>query len=376
MRADSDEAADLRITDSLRTARLDVADPETRSKIVALASDLGQPRLGLNDQQYEALRTSVTDIIHGAWAVNFNLSLSSFENPCIASVSHLLDLTICSPLRPKPRFTFISSIAAAIFAKAQGGVKEVRYGMEAAVQMGYGLSKWVAEEICTAAAKYAAQKGVYLPVQIFRVGQVVGDTKHGIWNPKEAIPLTVQTALSTGALPVQDGGGVHYWLPVDTAAAAIVELAFRSRSDDEGGEARVFHVSNTTPLRWTTEFLPALASNNLSFEAVPPQEWMRRLESAVPNHRLLSFFKRTYGVGRDEQAFKRPEGAVDMSEARKYSNTLRDVTKIDNGMVGKFLNYWLGLEDWRSIQKPSDTVSQARVPHVGRRDSGVGIGKI
>lgn len=376
VRAESDEAADLRITESLRAARLEVADLETRLKVFALASDLGQSRLGLNDQQYEALRTSVTDIIHGAWAVNFNLSLSSFENPCIASVSHLLDLAICSPLHPKPRFSFISSIATVLFATAQGGVKEARYGLETATPMGYGQSKWVAEEICSAAAKYAAQKGVDLSVQILRVGQVVGDKKHGIWNPKEAIPLTVQTALSTGALPVGDGSDVHFWLPVDVSAAAIVELAFRSRSHDESGEARVFHVSNTTPLRWTTEFLSALASNNLSFEAVPPQEWLRRLESAVPNHRLLQFFKRTYGAARDEQAPKRAEGPVDMSEARKYSSALRSVTKIDEELVGKFLNYWLGLEAWRSIQKAPDAVGQARAPLVGRRDSGVGIGKI
>lgn len=353
-----------------------MADVETRLKIVSLASDLGQPHLGLNDQQYEALRTSVTDIIHGAWAVNFNLSLSSFENPCIASVSHLLDLAICSPLHPKPRFSFISSLATVASAMAQGGVKEIRYGPEVAVQMGYGQSKWVAEEICSAAAKYAVQKGVDFPVQILRVGQVVGDTDHGIWNPKEAIPLTVQTALSTGALPVRDGRDTNFWLPVDIAAAAIVELAFRSRSDDEGEEARVFHVSNTIPLRWNTEFLPALASNNLSFEAVPPQEWLRRLENAVPNHRLLQFFKRTYGAARDEQAPKRAEGAVDMSEAWKYSSALRGVTKIDEGLVGKFLNYWLGLKAWRSIQKPPDTVGQATAPGGGRRDSGVGIGKI
>ncbi|KAK7723951.1 putative NRPS-like protein biosynthetic cluster [Diaporthe eres] len=376
VRAESDEAADLRITESLHAARLEVGDVEKRLKIVSLASDLGQPRLGLNDQQYEALRTSVTDIIHGAWAVNFNLSLSSFENPCIASVSHLLDLAICSPLHPKPRFSFISSLATVASAMAQGGVKEIRYGLEAAIQMGYGQSKWVAEEICSAAAKYAAQKGVDFPVQILRVGQVVGDTEHGIWNPKEAIPLTVQTALSTGALPVRDGRDTNFWLPVDIAAAAIVELAFRSRSDDEGREARVFHVSNTIPLRWTTEFLPALASKNLSFEAVPPQEWLRRLENAVPNHRLLQFFKRTYGAARDEQAPKRAEGAVDMSEAWKYSSALRGVTKIDEGLVGKFLNYWLGLEAWRSIQKPPDTVGQATAPGGGRRDSGVGIGKI
>lgn len=343
---------------------------------MALASDIGETHLGLNDEQYESLRTSVTDIIHGAWAVNFNMSLSSFEHPSIASVSHLLNFAISSPLHPRPRFSFVSSIATVILAMAQGQVKEIRYGWEAAIQMGYGQSKWVAEEICSAAAKYAAQKGIDFPVQILRVGQVVGDTKHGMWNPKEAIPLTVQSALITGALPVREKDEVNFWLPVDIAADAVVELALRSRPDDDGKEARVFHVLSTTPLRWNAEFLPALASNNFSFEAVPPQEWLRRLESAVPNHRLLQFFKRTYGVVRDERAPKRAEGSIDLSEARKYSNALRSVTKIDEELVGKFLNYWLGLDAWKSIQKTAATDDQARAPQVGRKDSGVGIGKI
>lgn len=178
---------------------------------------------------------------------------------------HLLDLAISSPLKSKPRFSFISSIAAIFLARAQGLVKETRYRLEAAIQMGYGQSKWVAEEICSAAARYAVQKGVSLSVQILRVGQAVSDTKYGIWNPKEAIPLTVQTASTTGALPVREGSDLHFWLPVVTAAAAFSELVFRSRSDDDDKEARVFHVSNRTPLCWRTEFLPALASNNLSF---------------------------------------------------------------------------------------------------------------
>lgn len=204
VRAESDEAAALRLTESFREARLDEADHERRSKIVAFASDIRQHHLGLNDKKYEALRSSVTDIIHGAWAVNFNMSLSSFE-PFIASVSRLLQFSMSSLLYPKPTFSFISSIASVMRAGEHGVVNEARYGWEFTAPMGYGQSKWIAEEICFAAFKYAMQKGATLPIQILRVGQVVGDTNHGIWNPTEAIPLTVQSALTIGALPLIEG---------------------------------------------------------------------------------------------------------------------------------------------------------------------------
>ncbi|KAG8160364.1 hypothetical protein KVR01_009900 [Diaporthe batatas] len=368
VRADSDEAAELRITESLREARLEVADCEARLRVIALASDAGHDHLGLGEKQYESLRTTVTNIIHAAWAVNFNMSLSSFESS-IASVSRLLELSISSPLHSRPTFSFLSSIATIMRAREQGVVKETRYGWEAITPMGYGQSKWVAEEICSAAAKYAAQKGINLPIQVLRVGQVVGDTKHGIWNSKEAVPLTVQSALSVGALPLVEGDDVTSWLPVDIAGTAVVELALRDRSHDDAREARVFHVSSTEPLKWNTEFLPALKRNGLSFEAVPGPEWVRLLESAVPNHRLLQHFKTRYGaVGGDSEFPQRVLGAFDMSEAQKFSSALRKVPEIDEKQVGRLLQYWMGLEEWKSIQKEKSLN--------GRGDSGIGRGKI
>lgn len=262
-------------------------------------------------------------------------------------------------------------------AREQDVVKEARYGWEATTPIGYGQSKWVAEEICFAAAKYALQKGISLPIQVLRVGQVVGDTKHGIWNPKEAIPLTVQSALSVGALPLIEGNDVMFWLPADIAGTAVVELAFRDRSHDDAREARIFHVSSMAPLKWNTEFLSALKRNNLSFEAVPGPEWVRLLERAVPNHRLLQHFKTRYGaVGGGGQSSQRARGVFDMSEAQKYSSALREVPKVDKEQVGQFLTYWMGLEKWKSIQKAKNVEDQARTSSNGRRDSGIGIGKI
>lgn len=376
VRADSDEAAELRIAESLREARLEAADHEARLRIVALASDIGHDNLGLGEKQYDFLRDTVTEIIHGAWAVNFNMSLSSFE-PSIASVSQLLALSMSSPLHSKPTFSFVSSIATVIRAREQGVVKEVRYGWEATTPMGYGQSKWVAEEICFEAAKYATQKGINIPIQMLRIGQVVGDMKHGIWNPKEAIPLNVQSALTVGALPLIGGDDVTFWLPVDIAGTAVVQLAFRDRSQDDAREARIFHISSTAPLNWNTEFLPALKRNDLSFEAIPGPEWVRLLESTVPNHRLLQHFKTMYGaVAGDGQSPQRARGAFDMSEAQKYSSALREVPKVDEKQIGQFLSYWMGLERWKLIQKAKNVNGQARTSSKGRRDSGIGIGKI
>tara|TARA_R110002003_G_scaffold534_3_gene20199 strand:+ start:1102 stop:1692 length:591 start_codon:yes stop_codon:yes gene_type:complete len=87
-----------------------------------------------------------------------------------------------------------------------------------AQDMGYAQSKCVAEHLCMAVAKKTGVK-----TRVFRVGQIVADTVHGVWNDTEAIPLIMQSALTVGALPK-----LQYspsWTPVDVIAKAVSEIA-------------------------------------------------------------------------------------------------------------------------------------------------------
>ncbi|KAJ2995404.1 hypothetical protein NUW58_g1276 [Xylaria curta] len=351
IRAKTDAEAKKRITKSITDSRLNDLDDSQMSKIVTLAAILGEPHFGLNDRLYELLRSSVTTIIHGAWAVNFNMSLRSFEEPYITSVSHLLNLAMKSSLSSKPTFCFLSSVASALRVK-DCPIREVQYDWDATSYMGYGQSKWVAEKICDAAAQYAESCGIDLPIKILRIGQVSGDTRHGIWNPTETIPIMVQSAITTGVLPITDGPhDNHFWLPVDLAAGSIIELALHKPIGTMERSARVFHVANTTPVRWTSEFLPALRRHGMLFEAVPASDWLRRLENpdaeteGNPTYRLLGWFKRKFEPkgdfdGQDDKL------EMDLTVAKQHSSTLRNGVKISDEMIGKFLRYWTQLDGW------------------------------
>ena len=61
--------------------------------------------------------------------------------------------------------------------------------------MGYAQSKWVAEQLCSEASR----KG--LDVIVYRLGQLCGDTKKGVWNETEGWPLLIKSAEVTGVLP-------------------------------------------------------------------------------------------------------------------------------------------------------------------------------
>lgn len=66
-------------------------------------------------------------------------------------------------------------------------------------KLGYGRSKLGAEHVI-----HAAMDTVCAKATILRIGQIVGDQKHGKWNEKEVIPMIVQSGLRIGTLPVLD----------------------------------------------------------------------------------------------------------------------------------------------------------------------------
>ena len=61
--------------------------------------------------------------------------------------------------------------------------------------IGYGKSKWVAEQILDRAAKKTPLKPV-----VVRIGQLSG-AKNGAWNTSECVPAVIRSGEVVGALP-------------------------------------------------------------------------------------------------------------------------------------------------------------------------------
>jgi thioester reductase-like protein len=196
IRATSDSAATERLQSSLKARSLSLNE-EQRGKILALPCDLSRPDLGLSESRIEELMTKLTTIIHSAWAVNFNISVQSFEDQHIKAVHNLIQLSL-SVQTPKPaRFFFCSSVSSAAGTPRPGQVLETLVASPAHAQhTGYARSKYVAEHITGNARKNAGA-----PARVLRLGQLVGDTKVGEWNTTEGVPLMIQTAVTIGALP-------------------------------------------------------------------------------------------------------------------------------------------------------------------------------
>ena len=88
----------------------------------------------------------MTHVVHNAWRVDFNLSITSFER-YIAGTRRLVDLCC---LLPRPvKLLFTSSVAAALaWDGSRGPVpEEVITDPGVAVGTGYGASKFASENV-------------------------------------------------------------------------------------------------------------------------------------------------------------------------------------------------------------------------------------
>ena len=261
------------------------------------------------------------------------MQLSSFEKGNIAGVNHLLALCKSSPSGLASMY-FCSSVSTCTRATTTP-VPESVPDLEWAQGMGYAQSKSVAEHIC---ARTAAQQGI--TARVLRVGQIVGDTQHGVWNAQEAVPMMMQTAVTVGALPrLQE---TPSWLPVDTVAAAVADISLSEATS-------VFtNVTHPKTFNFINDLLPALRSAGLEFEEVEPKEWIRRLRASNPDPeanppiKLVDFFASKY----DKDEFSPPKTfATDI--ACSLSPALATAPVLEPKFVKKFVDYFLQ-NAWRT----------------------------
>ncbi|KAK2788903.1 putative NRPS-like protein biosynthetic cluster [Onygenales sp. PD_10] len=344
----STDHARVRVIESLKQRKLySSLSPSELSKISALPSSFSEEYLGLEKGIYERLLAEVDTVVHLAWAVNFNLGLSSFESHIVGTHNLIQFCLSARSLRPA-RFYFASSIATIINTPAPASIPEtipdaaVMESFSNTRSSGYGQSKLVAELICSRAANLG------MVCSVLRLGQIVGDSEHGIWNHQEAFPLIVQSAVTVGALPELDEQ--LSWLPVDTAAGSIVDLVFLQDRRNEVGFSGLFHLAHPTILDWRSDFLPGLRAAGLEFETVPPKEWVERLRTnmdpvANPPIKLLSFFEAKYCKDdKDGEIYLCTDLACSMSP------TLHSAKPITHSLIAKMVGYW-GTECWRMETK-------------------------
>ncbi|KDR79170.1 hypothetical protein GALMADRAFT_1363110 [Galerina marginata CBS 339.88] len=322
------------------------------SRLIPLEGETSHRNLGLKAAVYDELRNSVTTIIHNAWRLDFNMSLSTFE-PNVQGTRNIVDLARAALYAPYLKLLFTSSVSSAFsWDKTQGAYpEEVLTNPLYAVGNGYGESKYVSERIL-------AQSGVQ--ATSFRIGQITGGYPNGAWATTDWVPILVKSSIRLGAFP--SAAGLASWLPMDAVAQTILDVAWSA--DPSPAALNVVHPQ---PVSWDTVI--SSISEALVQEGVTPTKlpvvdfktWFAQLETyssnpseevlrEIPAIKLLDFFRGT--VQMDEAI--RQQGVEDVElgglasfsteKAKAVSQTMKTLPPIAQSDALMWVRYWKGVE--------------------------------
>lgn len=244
-------------------------------KVIIVPAKLSEPDLGLNTDMYNQIANEATVIMHVAWAVNFLVGLRSFVPDHISSLRNMLTLALHASRPDPPRFAFCSSVASVSNIDLRETIPEWTVTEpSSASPLRYSQSKWVAERICQRAHEITRLRG---RIAVFRVGQLSGDSRTGIWNEKETWPMMLSSVKAIGSLPDLTNEALT-WLPVDVAAQALVEATAAMRRPGSGDEKMpVYHIVNDDHSVTWADLLGWLRKLE-DFDTVEPRLWVERLQ--------------------------------------------------------------------------------------------------
>ncbi|KAJ7052216.1 putative aminoadipate reductase [Mycena amicta] len=294
-------------------------------KLVYLEGDSAREDLGLSEDVFDALKKTVTVIIHNAWVLDFNKSLSTFE-PHVHGTRNLIDLA-----RPsRARFLFTSSIASAQgWDQSKGPVpEELQLDAGVAVGNGYGESKYISERILAASN---------LPATSFRIGQVSGAQSNGAWSTTDWVPAIVKSSIALGNFPSDPTGtGTVAWLPTEAVSQAIVDVAL---TEDE--QPFAVNLVHPRPVPW--DAVMGAMAQVAQLPLVPITEWVEQVErrarnanaesmEQIPAIKLLDFLKSAVGGSGNIQ--------FSTTQAQRVSQTMANLRPLSADDATRWMGYW------------------------------------
>ncbi len=265
LRADDLEQGRLRLKRNLDAYSL--WDESFNSRIQPILGDLGEPQLGLTDQDFGHLANEIDVIYHNGAMVNFVYPYLAHKASNVLGTQEVLRLACQIRLKPVHLVSTLSILYS-------GGINDGRIFREdvdldqvGAPFGGYAQSKWVAE-------KLVAQAGARgIPYAIYRPGLVSGHSISGAWNTDNLISSMTRACVMLGSFPNLDV--MVNIVPVDFVSTTILHL-----SKDPENLGRIYHLDNPEPLHFS-KLADWLTSQGLHARTVSFDEWRAELFKQV-----------------------------------------------------------------------------------------------
>lgn len=256
VRAESQENAILRLKRTFWEIK-ELKD-QIGKRIIVLNGDLSAPQMNLPDSEYDFVVKNTTHIIHSAANVTPNLPLEELQKINVTGTANVIELA--KRINADHELKKLSHISTAFVAGQHEGIIG-----EDDITDTYGFSS-VYEQTKYQSELLMNEAKSSLPVSIFRLGLVVGDSKTGEIKTFNTVYYMLKLYL-TGHLrtaPISPSLKV-FMVPVDYVADMVVKLTFDDRANGLN-----FHV--TPPLEKAPtaselfQFVRAWAKQNMGLD--------------------------------------------------------------------------------------------------------------
>jgi len=275
------------VEDRMREAAAAAAADIDADRIEVLGGDIAQPRLGLEDADYERLRAEVGEVFHLAAIYDLAVPLEIAQRVNVDGTGNVLEL--CRGAESLERLAYVST--AYVAGTRTGVVYEHELVMGQGFKNHYESTKFQAE---VWVREYADR----IPLTILRPAIVVGDSRSGetqkFDGPYYILRVIAEAHRSGRAVPNFGRSEAPFnVVPVDYVVEAIV-----AASSDEATLGETLHLVDPEPLS-ARELAEALS---ISYAGRSPQ-WRVPPRLAEASLRLKPVQARLGGTPRESIAY-------------------------------------------------------------------------
>jgi amino acid adenylation domain-containing protein/thioester reductase-like protein len=309
-------------------------------RIVAVAGDLAEPRLGLSEEDFDRLASTVDVIHHPGGMVNFIYPYSHMRPANVEGTREIIRMAA----RHRNIPIHYTSTMAVLAGFGTGGVRHVDEDTPPAfadhLSVGYVESKWVAEMLLLRAAEQG------LPVAVYRAADISGDQVSGAWNLATEMCAMKKFVVDTGTAPVAELP-LDY-TPVDVFAAAVAHIAANSLPRGE-----IYHLTNPGKVN-VAELVDRLRAHGHQIREVSWTEWideMVRVAIDLPDHPMTPFaplFIDRCATGQMSVAEMYLEDTFPEFSRTNVENALRgsgiEIPPVDARMLDRYIGYLTGID--------------------------------
>lgn len=227
IRAESLREAEKKLENSL--IKFGTFDYE-KGRVQIVLGDLGCRNLGMEEKEYENLAEKVDCIYHNGAKVHFLYGYNELKNINVNGTKEIIKFARYKRIKA---IFYMSTIS--IFSKFRYDKRVVLENQNLSnpgiLPIGYTQSKWVAERIIWEA------KELGIPVIVYRLGHIVGDSESGMCNTGDFIFRIIETCLLLQLYPNVKGEIAP--IAVDDVAKIVVGI-----SQNEREYGKTYHIIN------------------------------------------------------------------------------------------------------------------------------------